>query len=347
MKFKRFLCGVAAMLCVGEAVNAEIIIPTNFGKGADAEVREEETNPGGFGGGTFLGGNRGGGTELATRARQKNSDGTFTGTNTSAQYMKFDISQLPVSSDPFWTDKEVLFRAFTRNANQWRAYRDEPSAGIGLTAFNWRLRALNPSGTYSTAQTDQFGNAYTAGQYKYDWTEGTGNSSTDTSGITAYNAPGRKPYCVTSTCATANGNTLGKYDEFDNDPNLLDLGSVPMPPSSVGSNLPQRYPLTYLDPNGSLKQLVMDARDAGLDTITLIAHSGPDGTNFMTQPFQFLNGLNQLIAPKEQTTIIAAQPGDNSAGAYSPQLIIRVPEPISLALLCVGCLGGLMVRRRQ
>jgi hypothetical protein len=348
MKVRKLVFGLAAMLCVGATANASIIIPTNFGNGGDAEIREVDTNVSGFGG-VFQGSNRGASTELATRAKEKQANGSFIGKNSSAQYMKFDISQLPVSSDSFWDDKQVIFRAYTRNANNFRAYSEEASAGIGLTEFNWRLRALDPNGTYSTSQTDQHGNAYTASQYQYDWTEGTGNGGTNVSGITAFNAPGRVPFCVTDACATANGNSLGFYDEFDSDPNVLDLGSVPMPGRNQipSNNLAQRYPLTYLDPNGDLTQLVKDARDAGLGTITLIAHSGPDGTNFMTQPFGFLNGLNQLIAPKEQTTIIAAQPGDNAAGKYSPQLIVRVPEPASLALVCFGCLIGLVARRRR
>jgi hypothetical protein len=353
MKFRWFTLGiVAATLVAGAAarVSAETIlmsITTKFGKGADAEIREEELNAAGFGdAATYLGGNRGASTELATRARTKNADGTFTGSHASAQYMKFDISQLPATSDSWWDGKSIWFRGYTRNANNWRAYSEQASAGIPLTEFKWRLRALDPDGTYSTAQTDQFGNAYTASQYQYDWTEGTGNSATDTSGITAYNAPGRKVYCATVGCTNANGNSLGFYDEFNNDPNVLDLGVVPMPPQSVGNNLPQRTPLTYEDPNGDLTQLVKDAKDAGLDTITLIGHSGPDGTNFATQPIAFLSGQNQLLAPKEQLTVVAAEPNDNANGAYSPQLLV-VPEPASLALVCFVGLVGLAARRRQ
>lgn len=39
--------------------------------------------------------------------------------------------------------------------------------------------------------------------------------------------------------------------------------------------------------------------------------------------------------------------GDNSAGAFSPQLIVRVPEPASVALLALGSLVAVGIRRRK
>lgn len=303
-------------------VDAEdLTIPTNLGRGADVEIRESQKNQE-FGSGLYLGTNRGASDELGTRVGTKSFDGTFIGTLSSAQYMKFDISQLPVSSDSFWNGTKVWFRAFTRNQGNWRAWYDEPAAGIGLTEFSWRLRALDPHGTYDTLQTDQNGNPYFASMYKYDWDEGDSSSQ---SGITAYNAPGRKPFCITNACESGLGNTLGFYDEFDLDPNVIDLGSVPMPEFDiVGTTLPQLYPLTYEDPNGDLTQLVKDARDAGLNVITVITHSGADGTNVALNPSAFY-GRNQLIVPKERTTVI--EPDDNIVGKYSPQLIV-VSDPL-------------------
>jgi len=213
------ICATALVAGFSASASAETIllsIPTNFGKGADTEIREEETDTG-FSG--FAGRNRGGNTvAVGTRARTKNSsatlDSTYTGTNSSAQYMKFDISQLPVSSDPYWNGKSVWFRANT--VGTWRAYSVEAAAlpnPIPRTEFVWRLRALNPSGTYNNGvngQTDLNGNPYTASQYLYDWTEGTGTgAAADVTGITAYNAPGIRPFCKTAACATANGNSLG------------------------------------------------------------------------------------------------------------------------------------------
>jgi hypothetical protein len=353
MSIKKVMVGFCATALVAgfsASVSAETIllqITTKYGKGADAEVRENELNTSGFGDAAVnLGVNRGMSTELATRSTTKTNATTFTPGNTTSSYMKFDISQLPVSSDPYWNGKSVWFRGYT--VGTWRAYRNEvdnmQNEVIPLTEFAWKLGALDPNGTYSTAQTDQFGNPYTASQYKYDWTEGTGTGGTDTSGITAFNAPGRKVYCATAGCNTANGNSLGKFDEHYLDPNVLDLGVVPMPVGAP-NNLPTRTALTYKDPNGDLSALIKEARDLGLDTITLIGWSGPDGVNFETQPLQFLSGLNQIIAPKDRPTVLGAEPNDNINGAFSPQLLI-VPEPATLMLVFIGCIAGLVSRRR-
>jgi hypothetical protein len=348
MRVSRLVLSAVALVGMGVNASAHLIhIPTNLGKGADAEVREEDTNAGGFGG-VHRGTNRGNSTELAVRARNKVNDTTYTGTNTSIQFMKFDISSLPNSSDTgFWDTHEVWFRGYTRNANNWRAWRPDPNSPTELQSFPYGLKALDPAGTYSTAQTDRNGNAYNASFYAYDWKEGTGNDALtgDPTGITYYNAPGLKPYCATSACATTAvpGNTYGFNDDFDS--NVLSLGNVPMPNRLVGNNLPQRVPLTYKEQN--LEDLVKQARDAGLDTITLIGYSVPDGSNFLDYHVNFLNGQNQLLAPKEQTTIVAAQPNDNIAGRYSPQLIIAVPEPASVALLGLGLAAALIARRRK
>lgn len=346
MRVSRFVLSAFALVGMGVNASAYMIhIPTNLGKGADAEIREDQTNPSGFGG-LHRGTNRGNSNELGTRATTKTNDTTFTNNQTSVQFMKFDISQLPNSSDvAFWNTHEVWYRSYTRNANNFRAWRDDPNNPGTLEAFPYGLKALDPAGTYGTAQTDHFGNPYTASFYAYDWVEGTGNNATtgDPTGITYFNAPGMKPFCATTACETANGNTRGFMDEFDS--NALTLGNIPMPNRVLGANLPQRTALTYKEQN--LEDLVKQARDAGLDTITLIAYQAADGSNFLDYHTQFMNGQNQLIAPKEQTTIIAAQPNDNLSGAFSPQLIIAVPEPASVALLGLGFVAALVARRRK
>jgi PEP-CTERM motif len=350
MRLRWFICSLATVLSIGAVADAATIITTKYGpvgKGADAEVRENETNTNLAG---FQGTNRGNLTELGMRVTQKTSPTTFNPVNNSSFYTKFYIGNLPATSDTaFWDNKKVYFRVYTRNSVQFRAWQDETISGnphIPLTEYNYQLRALDPNGVYNDGalgQQDMFGNNYTASHYDYDWTEGTGT----TTGITAYNAPGRKVRCITQACVTANGASLGRMEEYDADPNTVDLGRMEMPNRDHGNRLAQRFPLTYRDPNDVLKQLIMDAKDAGRDTVTIISFQGFDETNFLTTPNQLLNGINNLIAPKEQTTIIAAQPNDNADGRYSPQLIFIIPEPASFALLGLGCVAALVVRRRK
>jgi hypothetical protein len=321
-----------------------LVIPTNFGTGADAEVRESQN--GADLGGFVAGSNRGANDELATRLSARtiidNMDGTFTaevsGNQSSAMYMKFDISELPGSADPYWIGKQVDFRGYTRNASNFRAYRPDRD-GVSQP-FELRLRALDPNGTYSTSQTDQSGNAYTASHYEYDWDEGDNSAG---SGITAFDAPGRIPFCVDSNLCDINA-TLGEFDEFDVDPNVLDIGLATMPHMSVGNDLPQRYPINYTDESGNLTDIVKAARDLGLNHVTLIAHNGFDLSD-VNDPDAFFSH-NHLLAPKEKTTIITAEMDDNIDGAFSPQLRV-VPEPSSLIMITLVSLAGLVARRRR
>lgn len=125
----QFFCGLA---------HAAILIPTNFGNGADAEVREDADNHmrpntdaawgplgaprgrnrGGLNGSTAFGGDLSisdaGGTELASRIKD-----TTTNVNnqdrTSAMYMKFDISGLTASD--LMINNKARLRMTIRNTN--------------------------------------------------------------------------------------------------------------------------------------------------------------------------------------------------------------------------------------
>lgn len=141
-----FAClSCAAIPCLLTDVKAAIFIPTNFGIGADAEVREDtdsdmRVNTDAAWGpvGAPRGRNRGGlvgesnaiagGMELATRIK----DATANPTNdrTSAMYLKFDISGLTPAD--LITNQQVVLQLTVRNANNlsWsRIYDRNPYYG--------------------------------------------------------------------------------------------------------------------------------------------------------------------------------------------------------------------------
>src|SRR3972149_7077648 len=302
MKVERFLLGMIGAICVGASASAAVIIPTNLGNGADAEVRESEGNIGLLDG-VAAGGNRGGGTELATRKRDSVGVDTSTTPNTinnyfptndrsSVMYLKFDISSLPASADPFWADKQVNLQLHVRqngNIAGQRLWNVIPG-GDSMNIAHYRLmqcgvRGLEPTGVYAddnpgaANRTDRVGDPWSATRYRYNWTEGTGNSSTDTSGITFYNAPGITPHCVLQgMCTDANipnsdadsvFQTLGKTDDFDGNTRLIDdtwhwpneqTAAGYTTTTSLPANLTGGTPIDYLDPNGNLKQLLLDAK---------------------------------------------------------------------------------------
>ena len=310
MKVRWSVLSAVALLCVGTAVDAAIIIPTNLGKGADAELRESETGVSIITG-VADGVNRGANTELATRANDRvlidsatppNITNRFpTDDRSSVMLLKFDIGALPAAGDSFWSDKQVNLRLHVRQNNNITGQRLWNTVPGGLATnladyrlMNFGIRGLEPGATYvddnaaTVAKTDRVGNIWTASQYKYDWTE---------NAVTFYNAPGITPHCVLSdscadpnipnTDATSLTQTLGKYDDFDANTRLIDntwhwpnettaagyTGTTTLPANLTGGT-----PIDYRDPSGNLKQLLLDAKLAGRDTLTLMVHHNLDAT---------------------------------------------------------------------
>ncbi len=180
--------------------------------------------------------------------------------------------------------------------------------------------------------------------------------------------------------------TLGVYDDFNSDTRLLGNWQWPIPKNYLNGTdrYPVGLPLEYTDANGNLKQLVFDAQDAGRSQVTLILSLGIDalseaaGGKFSGS--DFLN-FNYLFIPKDMTALnddnswdpdgsgpglptgspwscngaggagLTNCPGhvigNNSGGAFSPQLIVRVPEPASMLLLTLGLLATAGIRRRK
>ena len=318
---------IAAAVDVAGA--APILIPTNLEKGADAEVRESQSNVDASG---FVNGvNRGTSTELATRLATNCS---------SVGYAKFDISALLDSSDAaFWsTHPEVAFDLFVRNLTNFSQLTGSDAAG-DATELRIAILALDPTGSYQAARNDRSGSSYTAANNQYDWSE---------TGITFYDAPGIQPHCIQQgKCLGGDPNdiyaTLGVYDDFDS--NVLSLGTITPAaqyPSFADDALPVGTRLTFLEP--VLRDLVLSARDAGEDTLTLMFHHlGPQADTVQTAL-----GRNYLFAPKEQLMLDAGGGSllDNSQGAYSPTLRI-VPEPTPAVLAGLGLLLIGAARRRR
>jgi hypothetical protein len=316
---------------------AATVISTNL-NGADAEVREEEINPCTDPlmciPGTPLGNNRGANTELATRLKDSTAN---SGDRSSAIYLKFDISSI--------TQQELnanlaRLRLHVRNANQIQAGRAVNTA---------------PNSTDPVAMTF---NVYGLNNFALgNWSE---------SALTWYNAPG-----ITPDSANTPAQDPGKYN-FNSDLSLLGTFQYPtIPPQNalaVGS------PVDFADPNGSLKNLIQAAKNAGQSHLTLVVAHALDGFQATTEeltanpnaqvtPNNFLN-FNYLFIPKELNPLNAdtawdadtTNPdnplggpfsmADNSSGAFSPTLLL-VPEPASTVLVGLGIWTAMALARRR
>lgn len=306
-----FCVAIVAMLVALEPLaNAALIITTNKGDGADAEVRESQTEID-FGG-VPLGQNRGSNTELATRAKD---DGVATNDRSSIMYLKFDISNLSAGD---LTGKEVALRLHVRNNNlpQSRLYAVKnldpepvfPEHNVHRQHMQFVVKALDPAGTYveddagAADRTDRSGNNYSNSEYKYNW---------DESAITWYNAPGIQPHCMLQgSCAdagTGSGDaandvtqTLGLYDDFNSD--VLTLGTWQWPNVPPQNHLAVGSKLTFQ--SQALTDLVVDTltNHPERDHIVLMVHHNLDASVSGETPNSFKN-FNYLAIPKEMTTL--------------------------------------------
>ena len=340
MKVRWLVFGLAAALCVGARVHAGPIvlaIPTNQ-NGADVDIREHEITD------NF-------GVTEATRQRGSVNEVTTTGQNTTVSatadrstvaYFKFDISGLPnhVSNPGYWgPHRTVSFQLTARNtsfSNSRIVYPSPPNAELYRVKFD--IHGLEPGHTYvddgaSATRTDRSGNSYSSPHYEYDWDEGTGTGIASDpnlgSGITWVDAPGITPFCMASgSCDTATyggantdiNQSLGIFDDFNSDTRTLGTWSWPSPNEiSAGSNrMAVGQPLEYVDSNGTLKQLIFDAQDAGRSKITLMMNlgvdtlldtssqaNGPlfDGPNPGIFPANTFLNFSYAFNPKDMTTL--------------------------------------------
>ena len=330
-----FLSAAIALVSIAGITRAAIIIPTNM-NGADAEVRESDINPDMSG--VPQGTNRGDSTELATRRKDSTAN---SGDRSSAIYLKFDITGIP-SPVP-----QTTLQMHVRNSNQIR-----PGRTIDVPPFG-----NDPENNdFSDPVEMKFSVLGLTNFALGNWDEST---------ITWYNAPG-----ITPDSATTPVQNPGIYN-FNQD--VMELGTFKYPAVPPQNALAVGAAVDFTDPDGLLRGLIQQAKDAGQTHVTLVVHHGLNGflatadeltadPTIQSTPSGFLN-FNYLFIPKEMTTLNTDTAwdadtmdpdnplggpfsmADNSLGHFSPKLIV-VPEPGGLALLCVAMILAALKRRR-
>ncbi|QDU89761.1 hypothetical protein Pla175_31560 [Pirellulimonas nuda] len=285
---------LAGAICA--PASAAMWTPTNYGVGADAEVREfQPTN------------NLGASTEIASRVRNNEIAGSPNDGNdrNSSIYVKIDLTDRVMPSDGH-TAFRMTYRNNSLNGSRIQDYITPNS----LVRTGMAFYGLNTSLT---------------------WDEST---------ITYLNAPG----------ITADFDVGTK--DFNSDLTLL--GTAAFPEIGTQNHLPVGGALVLA--NARLDQFVKDALAAGKTEVTIVASTIHNGE----APFPNWLNFNYLFNPKEQTMLNSdnydAGDGlgnignlygrDNSAGAFSPALLLAVPEPSSV-LLGVIALAGIVAARRQ
>jgi hypothetical protein len=308
--------------------------------GADAEVREDSgdvninTNPVWGPIGAPQGVNRGTNTELATRAKDSTSGG---GDNTSAMYLKFDITDANgITNALLAMQNRVKLQLTTRNSAQqrWnRVHAPRPYYGsLPADDTNPEFVAFRSDpANYERVKFNVYGLTNFA-HPRYDWSENgvaaTWNPATSPTygpegSITWYNAPG-----ITPDNRLSGTQDQGKYN-FDSDLTLL--GRAILEDPGLPSAIPPPYPnirgtgsaahcvgcisFDFEDTDGNLHQLIEDARLAGQTHITLVVafaldtfrNTSPETTQ--TTPNDML-AFNYLFNPKEMdgnTTLAGRQ----------------------------------------
>ncbi|MEX2091861.1 MAG: PEP-CTERM sorting domain-containing protein [Pirellulales bacterium] len=234
-------------------------------------------------------------------------------------------------------------------------------------------------------RVDQNGNAYVSDQYRYDWNEG---DNTAGSGIAYVDAPGLTPFCRDgNSCnfAESIGDIEGDYNS---DTQMLGewQWQLPRPANHLPTGVPVDFvdadlKQLVLDAKAagrtSVTVMVSHALDGTVDKPNVgrvgTTPASMLGFNYNTVPKELLLLQNDTsYDPNTTTPNFPADPlgdklgspysctfdavnrpqctgqGNNSTGAFSPALIIRVPEPASAVLLAMGSLlAWSSVRRRR
>jgi hypothetical protein len=330
MRATWYVFGIAAALALSANSNAAYMVTTNM-NGADAEVREDSgdvninTNPVWGPIGAPQGVNRGTNTELATRALDTTIPPpplTPAGNNTSAMYLKFDISDANgVTNTLLGLSNRVKLQMTTRNSAQqrWnRVHAPRPYYGsLPADDTNPEFVAFRSDpANYERVKFNVFGLTNFA-HPRYDWSESgvaaTWNPATSPTygpegSITWYNAPG-----ITPDSRLTGAQDQGKYN-FNSDLTLL--GKAILEDPGLPSAIPPPYPnirgtgsaahcvgcisFDFEDTDGNLHQLIEDARAAGQTHITLVVAFGLD--TFRNSNFADPDGMGPEPDPPAETS---------------------------------------------
>ncbi len=301
-----------------------LTIPTNYGLGADVEVKEEDP----FG---IVNGLRGANTEIASRVRNlaplgDPNDGTD---RNSVIYLQFDLTQLNPASDTTGATLRMTYR--NNNLNNGRVVDTDTFAPDLLK--NGMVYYGIPNSSINEATLTYIGNP--------------GLGTTGAPGITPDGNVGTVDF-------NASSQLLGDVDF----PDVLPANHLPVGGAlDFSSPALDAFLAAEVAAGNSTAVFAVVRRNLGNAIATAVLPGDPNNWvnfNYLFNPKEQVL-LNTDAFDPDGSGPLPPNPNqfgrDNSTGQFSPQIILphvpNVPEPGSVALFCVALAAGLSKLRRR